>query len=168
MNKIIIAIVIVAVVLGGGYLFFKGTYRPAAPAPQASNEQTAPQPPVGQTPAKEAGVRPENSAPREEYVVTYTDAGYSPAHLNIKKGEAVTFKNQGSQSMWTASGVHPSHRVYSGTSLDEHCPDTANIAFDACRGVLPGQSWSFTFDKVGTWGYHNHLSPADRGVIAVE
>jgi len=172
MNKVIIAIVVVAVVLVGGYFLFKGTYQPAATAPQASSEQTTsqppvpgepsggitPQPPVAQVPAREV----------REYVVTYTDAGYAPATLKVKRGEAVTFKNQSSQSLWTASGVHPSHRVYSGTSLDEHCPDTANTAFDACQGVLPGQSWSFTFNKVGTWGYHNHLSPGDRGVIVVE
>jgi len=173
MNKIVIAVIIIAAVLAGAYVLLRGPQSSSREvATPAVSEQpsggTTPQPPVAQAPAREAGVRPENSAPREEYIVTYTDAGYSPANLNLKKGEAVTFKNQSSQSLWTASDVHPSHRAYSGTSLDEHCPDTTNTAFDACRGVLPGQSWSFTFNKVGTWGYHNHLSPGDRGAIVVE
>jgi plastocyanin len=104
----------------------------------------------------------------KENVVTYTDAGYSPNALTIKKGETVTFKNQSSRSMWPASAIHPTHRVYSGTSLDEHCPDTAGTAFDACKGFLPSQSWSFTFNKTGTWKYHDHLNPGATGVVVVE
>jgi plastocyanin len=86
----------------------------------------------------------------------------------IKKGETVTFKNQSSNSMWPASAMHPTHRVYSGTSLDEHCPDTTGTAFDACKGFLPGQSWSFIFNKTGTWKYHDHLNPSATGTVVVE
>ena len=101
-------------------------------------------------------------------MVTYTDAGYSPVALTVKKRETVTFKNQSSRSMWTASAMHPTHRVYSGTSLDEHCPDAAGTAFDACKGFLPGESWSFKLDKTGIWKYHDHLNPGVFGSITVE
>jgi plastocyanin len=70
--------------------------------------------------------------------------------------------------MWPASAFHPTHTVYSGTSLSEHCPDTAGTAFDACKGFLPGQSWSFKFTKAGTWKYHDHLNPGATGTIVVE
>ncbi|BCX15636.1 MAG: hypothetical protein KatS3mg097_528 [Candidatus Parcubacteria bacterium] len=101
-------------------------------------------------------------------VIIYTDSGYSPNTLKIKVGESVTFKNQSSQAMWPASAMHPSHTVYSGTSLVEHCPDTAGIAFDACTSIQPGNSWSFTFNKKGSWRYHDHLIPSFTGTIIVE
>ncbi len=100
--------------------------------------------------------------------VTYTDSGYLPSELTIKAGDTVTFKNESSLGMWTASAMHPSHTVYSGTSLQEHCPDAANTSFDECTSAQPGQSWSFTFSKTGTWEYHNHVKAHDFGKIIVE
>ncbi len=99
---------------------------------------------------------------REENVITYTDAGYSPATLQIKKGETVTFKNQSGQSMWTASAAHPTHTVYPTTG------GCIGSTFDACQAVQPGDSWSFRFDVSGAWKYHNHLSPGDAGTIVVK
>ncbi len=142
-NKIIITIVI-AVVLVGGYFFLRGTYQPTPPVLQTSNQQTVPQPSV------------------KENVVIYTNTGYSPATLTIKKGETVTFKNQSSNSMWTASGVHPTHRTYPTTG------GCIGSTFDACKGVQPGNSWPFKFDIAGTWSYHNHLNPSDLGTIIVQ
>lgn len=106
--------------------------------------------------------------PEAQNIVTYTDSGYSPRTLKVKVGETVTFKNQSLQAMWPASDFHPTHRVYSGTSLQEHCPDTTGTAFDACTEIQPGDSWSFTFNKQGTWKYHDHLSPSHTGTIIVE
>jgi len=167
MNKAIIAIAIVVAILVGGYfLFFRSAFQPIPSISEPSNQQTTTQPPTTEQPSQQP---PVSQAPAvKENVVTYTDSGYSPSTITIKKGGTVTFKNQSSRSMWTASGVHPTHRVYSGTSLDEHCPDTAGTAFDACKGYLPGESWSFTFNKTGTWKYHDHLNPSDRGTIVVE
>ena len=160
MNKSIITIVIVAVVVLGGYFLLRGTFpamdfgsrdiQPMAPIPQTSNQQATPQPPVGQTPAT------------KENAIIYTDAGYSPSTLTVKKGETVTFKNQSSQSMWTASAVHPTHRAYPTTG------GCLGSTLDACKGVQPGNDWSFRFDISGTWKYHNHLSPGDTGTIVVE
>jgi len=91
------------------------------------------------------------------YEVIYTDSGYSPSELKIKLGDTVTWKNESSSEMWIASAMHPTHTVYSGTSLQEHCPDPENNDFDQCRPNKPGESWSFTFQKTGTWNYHNHV-----------
>lgn len=127
---------------------------------QPSNEQTKdkinPQPSVAEVPTV------------NENVITYTDTGYSPNTITIKNGETIIFKNQSSKSMWPASAMHPSHRLYSGTSLDEHCPDKTNSTFDACTGILPGGSWSFKFDKNGSWGFHDHLDSKNFGKITAE
>ncbi|MBI2464372.1 hypothetical protein HYV57_05435 [Candidatus Peregrinibacteria bacterium] len=98
----------------------------------------------------------------EKKLVIYTDAGYSPAALRIKKGETVIFKNQSSRSMWTASAIHPSHRSYPTTG------GCLGSTFDACKGVQPDDSWLFTFDVSGSWKYHNHLNPGDAGTIEVK
>jgi plastocyanin len=172
MSKAIVTIVIVAIVLLGGYfLFFRGVSQPTPSTSETSGQQPTTQSPVSGSLGSEQPSQqpPVSQAPvAKENVVTYTDAGYSPNALTIKKGETVTFKNQSSRAMWPASAVHPTHRVYSGTSLDEHCPDKTGTAFDACKGFKPGENWSFTFNKTGTWKYHDHLNPKDTGTIVVE
>lgn len=106
--------------------------------------------------------------PVPENIIVYSDSGYSPSKITIKTGDKVIFKNESSDKMWTASAVHPFHSVYSGTSLEKHCPDTEGVSFDECEGIQPGESWSFKFDKKGEWGYHNHLETSHFGKIIVE
>jgi plastocyanin len=112
---------------------------------------------------------PESSVPEKQagYVILYTDSGFSPPSLTIQAGETVIFENQASADFWPASAVHPTHEVYSGTSLTEHCPDGTG-SFDACAGVAPGSSWTFTFNQAGTWRYHDHLDASHTGMVIVE
>lgn len=86
--------------------------------------------------------------------VIYTNGGFSPAELTVKVGTAVTFINQSDAPMWVASANHPSHTLY---------PE-----FDAKASVTKGGSYSFTFDKVGTHPYHNHILLGKYGKIIVE
>lgn len=164
-NKTILIVLLGVGIVVGGYFFLVKN-------PQSST--TTPTPPAvplqeqSQTPPVTAPSPSETLPSTNQNVVTYTDSGYSPNTLTIPAGTTVTFKNESARAMWTASAVHPSHRVYGGTSLEEHCPDTAGTAFDTCSGTQPGNSWSFTFTKKGVWKYHNHLSPADTGTIVVE
>ncbi len=104
----------------------------------------------------------------KNHEVVYTDSGFSPSNLNIKVGDTVIWKNQSSEGMWVGSAMHPSHIVYSGTDLKSHCPDTANTSFDECKSVASGESWSFTFTKAGSFGYHNHVNASKFGKIIVE
>lgn len=150
MNKTIIVVAIVAVVILGGYFLLREANQPVAPFPQPSSGQTIPQPSVDRMPVA------------KENVVTYTNAGYSPATLQIKKGETVTFKNKSSKSMWTSAATHPTHRDYPITG------GCLGSTFDACKGVQPGDSWSFKFDIVGAWKYHNHTNSSNTGTIVVE
>lgn len=173
MTKTIIAIVIVAAVVLGGYFLFKGASQTTPSVSQTSNNQAAPEGSVKEETAKSpASQASENKAISEpavsqpsaahENTITYTDTGYSPATVRIKVGETVTFKNQSSQTMWTASAVHPTHRAYPTTG------GCLGSTFDACKGVQPGDSWSFKFDIAGAWKYHNHLNPSATGTVVVE
>lgn len=86
-------------------------------------------------------------------IVTFTDKGFSPTSLTIKKGQTVTFVNNSSGKMWVAANPFPTSSEYP--------------AFNEKSGVSNGSSWSFTFDKTGVWFYHNHYSPAQGAKIVV-
>ena len=107
-----------------------------------------------------------------EFSVTATENllmyGALNAPLTIKVGDTVTWKNQSTQANWVGSAMHPNHILYSGTTLQEHCPDVDNSDFDQCQADKNGDSWSFTFKKAGTWGYHNHMNVKHFGKIIVE
>ena len=100
--------------------------------------------------------------------VTYSDSGYGPATVTVKKGDTVVFDNKGSKMMWTASAVNPTHKAYPDSDIAKcETPSQAGI-FDACRGYGPGELWEFKFNEQGTWKYHNHLQPSHIGTIIVE
>jgi len=86
--------------------------------------------------------------------VEITSAGFSPNALTINSGETVTFVNKDSRPHWPASNPHPVHTDYSG--------------FDARRGLNQGESYSFTFTRKGTFGFHDHLNPGTGGTITVK
>lgn len=99
-----------------------------------------------------------------EAQVAYTDSGFSPAQVSVAVGGTVTFTNQSTGRMWVASDPHPTHEGYSGTTVTQHCPDTAGVAFDECA---VGNTYTFTFQKAGTWGYHNHSDSTQYGTVIV-
>jgi hypothetical protein len=78
---------------------------------------------------------------------------FSPSNIQVKKGAKVTWTNNSEKSVWPASDIHPTHQLYPG--------------FDALRGLKPGETYSFTFEKVGIWPYHDHLNPLSAGKIEV-
>jgi plastocyanin len=88
-----------------------------------------------------------------EQRVARTRAGWEPRTLTVERGEVVVFANESDEDVWPASDVHPTHQLYPG--------------FDAKRGVSPGRSWSFTFERPGRWTYHDHLSPETKATIVV-
>ncbi len=97
--------------------------------------------------------------------VTLTQDGFSPKSVTIAEGGTVTFVNQGGGQMLVASAQHPTHAVYGGSTLSQHCPDTTGTAFDQCQS---GNSYTFKFQKKGSWNYHNHLVAGQFGTVVVE
>ena len=94
--------------------------------------------------------------------ITYTDSGYTPAMVTIRKGGTITYKNASSKEMWPASAKHPTHDVYSESG------GCIGSLFDACARIPVGSTWSFTFNKVGEWGFHDHITPNFFGKITVQ
>lgn len=86
--------------------------------------------------------------------VLITADGFSPDTLEISVGGSVTWQNSTSSRTWPASDPHPQHTGLAG--------------FDALRGLAEGEEYSFTFQKAGTYTYHDHLRPALTATIVVK
>ena len=90
----------------------------------------------------------------EENTIAYTDSGFSPNSITVKPGTTVTFVNESSTDMWVASALHPTHLELPG--------------FDQLKGEEKGATYSFTFEDVGTWGFHDHLNFKAVGQVIVQ
>lgn len=154
MNKIIIGIaaLVVIVIVVGGYLLLNKSETPVLPTPAevATITERAATPVAPAAPVA------------EQFVIHYSDVGYSPNPLRVPVGATVVFKNESSRTMWPASAMHPTHAEYPTVG------GCFGSTFDACRGVQLGDAWSFKFDIVGSWKYHDHLKPSVYGVVVVE
>ncbi len=95
--------------------------------------------------------------------ISYTDRGFEPTSVSIKKGQTVRFTNNSNTGMWISSIVTDASAPYPGTGND-----CGNSAFDSCRTLNPGEFFEFTFDTVGTWGFNNIVKANDRGLIHVK
>lgn len=85
--------------------------------------------------------------------VVLTKDGFSPSEITIRQGDAITFTTTAEKEFWPASDLHPTHGIY---------PE-----FDPKQPINPKDSWSFKFDKVGTWRFHDHLNSLHVGTIIV-
>ncbi|MBI3589497.1 MAG: cupredoxin domain-containing protein [Candidatus Liptonbacteria bacterium] len=149
MNKTILAVVIVAVVLVGGYFLLRGAYQPTQPVPQTSNQQTAQQPinqpsatvqPSQQPPASQAPVVTPTT-----YNVSIQGFAFNQKSINVKKGDTV---------VWTNKDSAP-HTV------------TGNNGGPASGTLNSGGTYSFTFNGTGTFDYHCAIHPYMTGSVVV-
>lgn len=85
--------------------------------------------------------------------VAITASGFSPSSLTVAAGTTVTWTNTSGGEARIASDPHPTHTDLPGL-------DSSTLA--------KGDTFSFTFTQVGSWGYHDHFSPTTRGTIVVQ
>ena len=104
----------------------------------------------------------------EDVIVVLGSDGFSPEIVIVEKGDMVIFKNNTEGEMWPASAVHPTHKEYPGSDIDKCFDGSDKVFFDACDRIAPGGTWSFTFNEVGSWKYHDHLNSGLRGTVVVE
>lgn len=147
----LITIVVIVIVIVAGLMFWgrgRDDNRNTGFTPTPSQTETAT--PTPTTPASTTSA----SQSAKTVTVTYTDQGFTPSTITINKGDIVKFINNSSRSFWPASNDHPTHLLY---------PE-----FDPKQSIAAGSSWSFKFDKVGTWGYHDHRSAVKTGTVVVK
>lgn len=99
-----------------------------------------------------------------QHLVSYTDNGFEPPVLNIKKGEIVRFSNSSSRDLWVATVVSANRRLYPAGAR-ESCGQSA---FDSCISMKPFEFWEFKFDVVGEWSYRNNASSENFAIIRVK
>ncbi len=127
-------------------LFGVGCVSGPAPAPTARPPAVANLSPTAQAIEKYGLV--------DSPVISIQPKSFLPAVIEAKKGQEVMWINEDPGGPhWPASDPHPTHTNYPG--------------FDAGAPIVPGNSWTFTFDKVGDWTYHDHLRPEVKGTIRV-
>lgn len=85
--------------------------------------------------------------------VVLTERGFQPNEIRVRRGSMVTFSSTEDNKYWPASDSHPAHGIY---------PE-----FDPERPLEPGESWNFTFEKEGSWGFHDHLRSYFIGTVHV-
>ena len=85
--------------------------------------------------------------------IVLKDDGFFPKNLVIHEGETVLFTTTRNEAFWPASNVHPTHTNY---------PD-----FDPKKPIAAGDTWSYTFTKAGTYGFHDHIASNFEGEITV-
>lgn len=157
----IVGIVLVAV---GGFLWWQDSVPvPSLPAAQVTDSGTEPIPST--TPASVSSTTQDSSAAMSA-TVTYSASGFSPSSVTIKKGGTVTFNVADGSKMWVATDAHPEHEGYDATSRSQHCASgyVGEKPFDQCAA---GATYSFTFEKIGSWSYHNHSDQDMGGTIVV-
>lgn len=167
MQKTLIGILVAVVVIGGIWLFTRdntadltnnGTEQQSDATSEVGSGSQAGEQDSGSGVSVDASI-----SAGVPVVVRITDEGFSPASVTVKKGQAVRWSNNADVASWPASAVHPTHAVYP----QKGSADCSGSSFDACSGVAPGESWSFTFTKVGSWKYHDHLKPSKTGTVVV-
>ncbi len=89
----------------------------------------------------------------QSYEIKLIPGGFEPNNLQVKLGDIISFINQDSVDRWPASDIHPTHAIY---------PE-----FDPKKAIEPNRSWSFKFNKAGTFKFHDHLNPYLDGTIVV-
>ncbi len=146
----IVSLLVVGLVVLAGVLLFKDKIKAkvAGKIDNKINEEVTEK-------AAEKVNEPEAAVVIEENLVKLTDQGFLPESITVKKGTVVRFVNETTGPMSIASDPHPAHTDYPG--------------FDQFKSSFAGKAeYDFTFEKVGTWGYHNHLSPDMKGTVVVE
>lgn len=86
------------------------------------------------------------------YIVSYTNKGFIPATLQIKRGRGVHFINNSDKAM----------RIFADLKNDKIYGE-----FNQSKTVGKGGTYDFTFNTSGNWAYHNENNPLDRGTIVV-
>lgn len=156
-RNLLVAIgVVILIALAGSFFYLQNTSNPQTenPSPTPSPSPTSletptPSPSLSSSPS--ASQEPQEVL--EEASVSVTQNGFNPQTLNIAAGTKVVWTNNSGGLADVESAPHPTHTSWPFLNL----------------GTFGnGQSISVLFNEPGTYTYHNHLIPTQRGTIIVE
>lgn len=107
---------------------------------------------------KQLEVQPKTSTPAPEeavktHIISVESDGFKPRIVVINAGDVVKWVNNDSRLHWPASDPHPTHTGLSG--------------FDPLADISSEESYFFTFNQVGVFGYHDHTQAIVGGVATL-
>lgn len=95
-------------------------------------------------------------------LVSYTDNGFEPATLTVRKGDTVRFTNNSSGPMRIEAKDIPA--VVIVTTNASAC---TSATFSTCKELPPGEYWEYTFNVTGDWSYSDTIYGA-QGLVRVK
>lgn len=148
-NKIALGI-IALLIIGGVFLLVnnasnvkKAGYQKGTGSQTGSVTETSP------SASKSAPAHDTQSA----VTITVTSNGFSPDTVTVKPNTIITWINKSGKTATVNSDNHPTHLEYPPLNLGE---------------FKNGSSVQLTFDKAGTFTYHNHVNPDQKGTVIVQ
>jgi plastocyanin len=154
-KNLYIVIALVVILAGVAIFYSSSSGKPVSPNPASLNVSSSDLAKGTDAASKRSDQNGTVSGQAESLnTIVYSDSGFSPGSITVKVGDTVMFKNDSAGGMWVASAPHPVHTDY---------PE-----FDAKKIYNKGEIYSFTFQKVGTWKFHNHVKPSHFGSVTVQ
>lgn len=95
----------------------------------------------------------ENFEIGENIQVIVTEISFEPSNIEVNVNDVVTWVNNSGQVATVNSDSHPTHTLNKLLNLGQ---------FDV------GSTVQVFFTEPGTYPYHNHLNPVQKGVIIVK
>lgn len=142
-------IIAVAVIAGGAFALTKKDKTTPASTTSSTSSSTN----TTTTPSTTNTTTTDTNAAQSANTISYNGSAFSPSSITVKAGTTLTIKNNSSDALQFESDPHPVHT------------DNTELNVDL---VNPSESKTFTVTKTGTWGYHNHLNPSQKGSIIVQ
>lgn len=138
-TKLVIGFIVIVVIIGILLIFNLIPFGKPQPATKKQSQTTQP--------------TPGNFYKKEKATFSYTANGFVPKNATVKLGQVVTWTNDTKENMSLNSDNHPTHVKFPILNVGTIPPDAT------------GQ---VTFDKVGTYTFHDHYKPENRGTVIVE
>lgn len=138
MNKGLIAVVVVIILAVGGWLAFGNKNSNNNSTYGTSNNNS-----------NQSSNSTTNSNQSSVGKISIQNMMFTPPQITVAKGGSVTWTNNDS---------------ITHTVVD----DLSNVGGPNSGDIAPGQSYSFTFNKTGSFQYHCSIHPSMRGTIVVK
>jgi plastocyanin len=143
MRKLIALIIIIVIVVIAAVAL---THKTNTPNPY--NSSTGTQSNTG-TQNKTSSNQNNVNQPSAVGSIDIKNMAFTPSQITISKGGTVTWTNN-------------------DTTAHTVTDDLSNVGGPASGTIEPGQTYSFTFNKTGSFQYHCSIHPSMRGTIVVK
>src|SRR6266568_2740798 len=106
MGKYIVIALVIIILIGGGYFLIKGKSNTQQSTQSTQTSQQSAQPSAMKTQPSSASM---SGSAEGGNAFSYTENGFQPHSITIKKGQTVIWTNKDSDELWVASNPHPTH-----------------------------------------------------------